>query len=257
MAHDPISDLKRYAAALEAQVSGERSRHAARAALHTPSGRRAPRRAVVAIAATVLMGVSNVALATVADPAVPGDTLYGVDRAYERVGALVGFDTTNAGERATEVMVLQERGKSAEALALVQETLTRLIESDDPESAVEEFTEGLGNSDTVKAKVREILEVAKGVETTGFNVSEKAKTIGQSIIENLELPDNARGNPGGPADPQGPPDVTVPDGAQGNPGGPADPPGPPDDQGPDNPPSPPVTPGQGNQGNQGQNRGTP
>ena len=225
MAHDPIPDLKRYAAALEAQVSGERSRHAARAALHTPSPKRAPRRTVVAIAATVLMGVSNVALAAVADPAVPGDALYGVDRVYERVGALVGFDSTNAGERASEVLVLQERGKSAEALALVQETLASLLEADDPEAAVEEFTSGLGNSDAVREKVLEILGVAKGVDTTGAQVSAIARTIGQSVLDSLELPENAQGNPGGPTDP----------------------PGPPEDKGPEDRPTPPVTPGQGNQ----------
>jgi hypothetical protein len=217
MAYDPISDLRRYAAALEAQVSGERSRHAARTALHAPGGRRAPRRTVVAIAATLLMGVSNVALATVADPAVPGDALYGVDRAYERVGALVGFDTTNAGERATEVMVLQERGKSAEALALVQETLTRLLESDDPEGAVQEFTAGLGNSEAVKAKVAEILSVAKGVDTTGSAVSE----IARSIVDTIVLPEQARGNPGGPDNPGPPENAGPPDGA-----------GPPEDAGP-------------------------
>jgi hypothetical protein len=231
MAHDPISDLKRYAAALEAHVSGERSRHAARAALHAPGPARAPRRTVVAIAATLLMGVSNVALATVADPSVPGDALYGVDRAYEQVAVLFGGDATNAGERASEVLVLQERGKSAEALALVQETLTKLVESDDPEAAVEEFTAGLGDSDAIKAKVAEILDVARGVDTTGADVSK----IAREIVDEVQLPENARGNPGGPVDP----------------------PGPPEDKGPETRPTPPVTPGQGNQGNQGQKGSRP
>ena len=237
MAYDPISDLRRYAAALEAQVSGERSRHAARTALHAPGGRRAPRRTVVAVAATVLMGMSNVALAGVADPAVPGDALYGVDRAYEQVGALFGSDSTHAGERASEVMVLQERGKSAEALSLVQETLTRLLEADDPEAAVEEFTAGLGNSEAVKAKVAEILDVAKGVETTGAEVSE----IARSIVDSIELPEQAQGNPGGRENP-GPPEDT----------------GPPEDKGPADRPTPPVDPGQGNQGTPpGQEGGRP
>ncbi len=234
MAHDPISDLKRYAAAMEAQVSGERSRHAARTALHAQSPKRAPRRAVVAIAATLLMGVSNVALATVADPAVPGDTLYGVDRAYEQVGSLIGFDSTNAGERASEVMVLQERGKSAEALALVQETLTKLVEADDPEAAVEEFTSGLGNTEAFRDQVELILQYAKDVNTSGPEVASAARDIAREILEDMVLPENAQGNPGGPADP-----------------------GPPDDKGPNDRPTPPVTPGQGNPDKPGQSGGPP
>ena len=228
MAHDPISDLRRYAAALEAQVSSERSRQAARTALHTPSPRRAPRRTVVAIAATLLMGVSNVALATVADPAVPGDTLYGVDRAYERVGSLIGFDDTHASERASEVLVLQERGKSAAALDLVQETLSRLLESDDPEAAVSEFTAGLGQD--VSDKVDELLDVARGVDTTGAEVSEIARTIVDSIV----LPEQAQGNPGGPDNP-GPPENA----------------GPPEDAGP------PENPGEGTPAEPGQSGGRP
>ena len=184
------------------------------------------------------MGVSNVALATVADPAVPGDALYGVDRAYERIGALIGFDTTNAGERASEVMVLQERGKSAEALALVQETLTRLLESDDPEAAVGEFTAGLGNDEDFKAKIDQLVKAARDVDTTGREVAE----IARSIVNGIELPEQALDNRNRPDELPGPPENV---------------PGPPDDKGPSDPPTPPVTPGQGNQGNQGQKRGAP
>ncbi len=231
MAHDPIADLKRYAAALEAQVSRDRSRHAARMALHTPSPARSPRRAVIAIATTVLMGVSNVALANVADPAVPGDALYGLDRAYEQVGSIFGSSDTHAGERAIEVLALQERGKSAEVLAHVQETLMDLLGSDDPEAAVEEFTSVLGNSDAVRNTVEHLLDVAKGLDTSSETVSDVAR----SIVTQITLPEQARGNPGGPEDP----------------------PGPPDDKGPNTAPTPPVTPGQGNQGLPGQKGGKP
>lgn len=245
MAHDPISDLKRYAAALEAQVSGERSRHAARTALHAQSPKRAPRRVVVAIAATFLMGVSNVALATVADPAVPGDTLYGVDRAYEQVGSLIGLDDVHAGERASEVLILQERGKSSEALALVQETLTKLVEADDPEAAVEEFTANLGNSKAVKAKVAEILAVARGVETTGAEVS----AIARQIVDSIVLPDQARGNPGEPANPGPPENVGPPENA-----GPPEGSGAPEDAGPPEGAGPP---GEGTPAKTGQSGGPP
>lgn len=197
MNYDPISDLKRYAAALEAQVSDDRARSAARTALHTPSPTsRSPRRVVVALVTTVLMGVSNVALAAAANPSIPGDPLYGLDRAYESVGAAVGLSGSHASERATEVLALQERGKSAEALDLVQETLNTLLESDDPKAAVREFTAGLGN-EAFAETLQALLTAARGVDTTGEAVSKLAR----SIVDSIVLPEQANGNPGGTDDP--------------------------------------------------------
>lgn len=199
MTHDPISELRRYAADLEAQVPADRARSAARRALLNPTpSRRRPRRAVAAIVATALMGISNVALATAADPAVPGDALYGVDRAYESIGSAVGFDGTHAAERANEVLVLQERGQSSEALQHVIESLTELLEADDPVAAVEEFTAAIDNS---AVDLTELMAVVRGTEATGEEIAQIARQIASS----LELPENARGNPGGPDEP-GPPD---------------------------------------------------
>lgn len=242
MNHDPISDLKRYAAALEAQVSDERARSAARMALHTPSPvvsapPRAPRRVVVAVATTVLMGVSNVALATVADSSIPGDPLYGLDRAYESVGAAIGLSNQHASERASEVLALQERGKSAEALDLVQETLTTLLDSDDPKAAVQEFTAGLGNERFAPILEQLLLE-ARGVDTTGAAVSELARTI----VDSIKLPEHANGTPGGRGD--------ASDNANPNGSGQPDNPG---EQGRGNNPNP----GVGTSGNDGQGGGKP
>lgn len=199
MKHDPISELRRYAADLEAQVPADRARSAARRALLNPTpARRRPRRAIAAIVATALMGISNVALATAADPAVPGDALYGVDRAYESIGSAVGFDGTHAAERANEVLVLQERGQSTEALQHVIESLTELLEADDPVAAVEEFTAAIDNS---AVDLSQLMEVVQDVDSTGQDIAAVARQIASS----LELPDHARGNPGGPDEP-GPPD---------------------------------------------------
>lgn len=199
MKHDPISELRRYAADLEAQVPADRARSAARRALLNPTpARRRPRRAIAAILATALMGISNVALATAADPAVPGDALYGVDRAYESIGSAIGFDSTHAVERADEVLVLQQRGQSSEALDHVIASLTELLETDDPVEAVEEFTAGLDNR---AVDLTELMRVVRGTESTG----EEIARIARQIASTIELPDHARGNPGGPDEP-GPPD---------------------------------------------------
>ena len=82
---------------------------------------------------------------------------------------------------------------------------------------LEEFTAGLGNSEAVKAKVAKLLSVAKGVDTTGAAVSE----IARSIVDTIVLPEQARGNPGGPDNPGPPENAGPPDGA-----------GPPEDAGP-------------------------
>jgi hypothetical protein len=150
------------------------------------------------------MGLSNVALANVADPAVPGDALYGLDRTYEQIGSLIGLDDVHATERASEVLVLQARGESAAALDLVQETLTELLESDDPKAEVRKFTAGLGNEE-FEETLSKLLEVARGVDTTGAEVSAIARTI----VDSIDLPSQARGNPGGPDNP-GPPDQAGP-----------------------------------------------
>lgn len=205
MKHDPISELRRYAADLEAQVPADRARSAARRALLNPTpARRRPRRAVAAIVATALMGISNVALATAADPAVPGDALYGVDRAYESIGSAVGFDDTHAAERASEVLVLQERGQSSAALQHVIASLTELLEADDPVEAVEEFTAAIDNS---AVDLTDLMEVVRDVDSTGQDIAAVARQIASS----LELPENARGNPGGPDEPGPPPDRGRPD----------------------------------------------
>ena len=212
MKHDPISELRRYAADLEAQVPADRARSAARRALLNPTpARRRPRRAVAAIVATALMGISNVALATAADPAVPGDALYAVDRAYESIGSAVGFDGTHAAERASEVLVLQERGQSSEALQHVIASLTELLEADDPVEAVAEFTAAIDNS---AVDLTELMAVARGTVSTGEQIAQIARRIASS----LELPENARGNPGGPDEPGPPGDRGKPaDPGNGNP----------------------------------------
>lgn len=195
MQHEPISELRRYAAGLEADVSSDRARAAARRALLNPSTPiRRPRRAIVAIAATALMGVSNVALAAAANPSAPGDMLYGVDRAYESIGSAVGFGGTHATERAVEVHALIERGQSSEALEHVIETLTALLETEDPVAAVEEFTAGLGGNDGQALKVA--LEAARETEFTGADIAAIATRFAREVLENV--PANDRAVPGGP-----------------------------------------------------------
>lgn len=77
-------------------------------------------RAVAAVASFVLLvGVSAVALA--AHVSIPGDTLYGVDRALEAIGIGDG----SVGERLVEADTLAADGNDLEAITLLGETVFR------------------------------------------------------------------------------------------------------------------------------------
>lgn len=58
----------------------------------------------------------NVGLALASNSAVPGDALYGLDRAYERIGAAIGLESDTVAERFDEAQVLLSRGDGAQAL---------------------------------------------------------------------------------------------------------------------------------------------
>ncbi|HEX6219669.1 MAG TPA: hypothetical protein VF115_01100 [Acidimicrobiia bacterium] len=75
-----------------------------------------PRLAPAAVAAILLFAMTGVAVAS--DSSVPGDALYGIDRALENIGIGDG----GAAERLEEASTLTENGDSAAALDLLAET---------------------------------------------------------------------------------------------------------------------------------------
>ncbi len=182
-----------------------RARRAIEAVRHAP---RRPRRTVIAITTTVLMGVGNAAMAAVANPAVPGDALYGLDRAYEQVGDVFGIGSTHVAERFDEAGVLVERGRAADALKLVQETLQGILESDDPQTAVDELIDAAGPE--AAEHVRELLDYIHS-QGPGQVDGQKVRRAAQALVDMPELPEHAYGDPGGPDKPATP-ESTVPAG---------------------------------------------
>ena len=75
----------------------------------------------------------NVGIAVAASPALPGDSLYPLDLAYERIAAAFGFDLGGADERFDEAEALLARGD----VVLAVETLARGLAafSDSPAAA--------------------------------------------------------------------------------------------------------------------------
>lgn len=186
---DPFEALIAYARHLESQVPGELARLRVGRAF---DGGHPSRRRLVAALAVGMVGVSNVALARMADPAIPGDSLYAIDRAYERLTALVGSD--HAGERLDEASAMAARGEASSALGLVREALTDdtgaadveearvLVSEMGPAELSPEFNAAL---DTLIEAARSVSasddrqEAAQEIGDAGLAVAEAAKLLQQ------------------------------------------------------------------------------
>lgn len=198
---NPIDDLRRYADDLASEASPFVAQRAVRSAM-APNTRR-PRKAVVVLVTTALFGVSNVALAATADPAIPGDVLYGVDRAYERVADLAGLGGPRVAERLSETGALVEQGRLAEALNLVQETLGKVLESDDPQAELKELTEAVEDTPAAVSELvlQGLLTKAHGISAgdyTGQDVAQAARQLGQQLAEERSNRPDDVGPPDGP-----------------------------------------------------------
>lgn len=145
---DPIDDLRSWADQMAGQIPDSKAKMATERAMFRVdtelersaerSGATAPtrvaRRLTPVLAAGMVFGLSNVALAAVANPAAPGDALYGVDRAYERVAVILGSGSY-ASERLDEAVAVLERGQPSVALDLVEEALIDITDSTDTDEA--------------------------------------------------------------------------------------------------------------------------
>lgn len=81
------------------------------------------RRIGAVAAAAVTLSVGAVGVGAIANQASPGDLLYGVDRAYETAGHVLGSKAPHTEERLAEALVLIDKGRSADAVALVDEAV--------------------------------------------------------------------------------------------------------------------------------------
>ncbi len=77
--------------------------------------------AIAAAAMTIAAGA--VGVGAIANQASPGDLLYGVDRAYEAAGHALGARAPHTEERLAEALTLIDKGRSADAVALVDEAV--------------------------------------------------------------------------------------------------------------------------------------
>lgn len=129
---DPYNNLRSYGEALIESIDPARAEAVAVRALAAPSVGLSFRRRLVAIAAASATFVTgNIGMAMAADQAVPGDLLFGLDRAYEQLSELIGFSDDHSIERLDEAAQLADAGNSVEALTAVIEQMQELRTDDD------------------------------------------------------------------------------------------------------------------------------
>jgi hypothetical protein len=252
--HRPQESDVRIFAARAATVVSERSHHHADAV--ASRRRRAkvgltPRLAAATLAVLLVPAMAGAALA--ADSAIPGDPLYGIDRAFEAVG--IGAGSTE--ERLAEAAQLADGGRSQEA---IDHALLALQTDGDTtnavaEEALETAVGQVAGAGVERAEVLALLSyisenVGKGVGADGREFGQGVASLARAIGGGPEdQPNDAQGNgqgqPGSSApSPAGPPTENPGqgqgngngqgNGSGGSPNGNGDP-GPPDDTGNDPP----------------------
>lgn len=162
MSTSPMDDLKAYAASLTDSVSSEETDTVVATVLRAPRVVRTPlKQRVTAVGVVVATFLSaNVGLAAAAQNAAPGDALYGVDRAYERIAEFVGISNSRTEERLQEANDLANRGDASAALAAASAALEAVS------SSLEE--PGSGDSDAAAASVREAsVEITSAIPENG------------------------------------------------------------------------------------------
>lgn len=142
------------------------------------------RLAAVAFAVLLMSGTAGIAMA--ADDAVPGDALYGLDRALERVG--IGSGSTE--ERLDEAVVMAAQGRSGEALQHAIEALSRQG-GDASEAAVGALTNAVENlvdtEDTADAATAASIRVTALLtyiaDNIGIDVGTDGREFGQGVAQ--------------------------------------------------------------------------
>ena len=184
---------------------------------------RIPKRRMAAAAAMLTMLFGTAGIAVAADGSAPGDLLYGLDRALERVGILDGGGT----ERIREAQKLVERNRVAEGLEHAAGVVARL--ASEPAGGHPEGNEPAAITGAAEA----LMSAADQVRTGGSEPSLEAREAATSLLEYLAeakregavngatVSEMARAVAGPPVEaPAGPPPDTPIGPPEGPPGGP-------------------------------------
>ena len=184
----PIRDLRAYGDDLVKASSPAEGGRIAMRAMAQPSRSPWVRRAVIALTSLAVFSGANIGMALAANSSVPGDRLYGIDRAYERVGAALGFNINVAAERFEEATELSNRGRFSTAFSTASEGahslnnpgLSHALEVLDQLSV---DTEGINSDDLPAGLQKEMNEQARELFGIGKTVSKVAMGYGNQAEE--------------------------------------------------------------------------
>lgn len=233
----PLSD--EHAAAMGAQLAAATPSVAAGTA--SPHGAARWRRRFAAIGATATIAVVAVAGSAAANGAAPGDALYGIDRALERVGLFDG----GVGERLTEAAHLAAKGENeralmhaadayetdaepelASALLIAADAVRKGDGAGDGNESVADMLEWMATADRGEGFGQQVSAWARGL---GVHRADDASGDGSQTQDPAKRPPGVENAPGagvgvtpgtvGPPDNAGPPENAGPPDHAGQPGG--------------------------------------
>jgi hypothetical protein len=162
--------------------------------------------------------------ALAADSAIPGDPLYGIDRAFE----VVGIGAGSAGERLMEAAQLADEGRSQEAID--HALLALQTEGDTTNAAALQALEALAGRIAGVERAEVVALLAYISENVGKGVGADGSEFGQGVADlaraigggggSTDQPNDSQGNgpdqPGSSAPSPGGPPATNPGQGQGN-----------------------------------------
>lgn len=188
----PIRDLRAYASSIIQDASPHEGGRIAVRALHGRA--RAPwlQRMVTVLTSLAVFSAANVGLALAANSAVPGDPLYGIDRAYEKVETALGIRTNHSAERFEEAAVLSSRGDLPRALEVASEA-ARGLDNPGLDRAIEAITQASEDAKDLEPEVtppgleKKLNAQAQELFGIGREVSEVASSHDGAAAEELEV----------------------------------------------------------------------
>lgn len=195
---DATDALRSYGEWLQSRVSPDDALLAATRALgaHRPLTRR---RWVVVVAVAGLLVISNVGLAAASDSAVPGDPLYGLKRAYEQIGDLLGVES-HASERLREAEVLLARGHNDAALQAADEALEELNIPSGLGLFIDDVGETAASNSELKALTEDLVSLARVVHESAKDSDSRQAAIEAVREQAKRVADMARSLSQGPTE---------------------------------------------------------
>ncbi|MGH3650765.1 MAG: hypothetical protein ACRDU9_08660 [Acidimicrobiia bacterium] len=154
-----------------------------------------PRLATAALAVVAVMGITGVAAAS--NSSAPGDLLYGLDRAFERIGVNDG----GFGERVDEAKDLTGEGSAPQALNHLAEVLRP--SSPSAADALHAAADKLGQADTPKEVTDDVASMLEWIASSdvsgkdfGQGVAERARGLGRAggVVAPADSDDLGPGN---------------------------------------------------------------